>query len=71
MSKRAVITIVDDLDGTVLEPGLGETVRFAIDGRSYEIDLTDENATELREKVRPFTEAGRRVSNKARRRGRK
>ncbi|MBD8102490.1 Lsr2 dimerization domain-containing protein [Plantibacter sp. CFBP 8775] len=71
MSKRTVITTVDDLDGTVLEPGGGETVRFAIDGRRYEIDLTAENAAALRDMLRPFTEAGRRVRVKARRRGRK
>lgn len=71
LSKRTIITTVDDLDGTLLEPGHGETVRFAIDGRRYEIDLTVENVAALRDRLRPFIEASRRVSVVAPRRGRK
>lgn len=38
-------TIVDDLDGSSAD----ETIRFSIDGSSYEIDLNAEHAEELRE----------------------
>lgn len=41
MARRIVHQLVDDLDGTVLAPGEGETVLFLIDGTAYEIDLTD------------------------------
>lgn len=61
MAQRTITTLVDDLDGTDLEPGSGETIRFGIDGRTYEIDLSADNAGALREALRPYTEAGRRI----------
>lgn len=62
MAQRIITTLVDDLDGTDIPRGLGETVRVGIDGRNYEIDLTDENAEVLREKLKPFVAAARRVA---------
>ena len=52
MARRIVHQLVDDLDGTVLEPGAGETVRFSLDGTAYEIDLADENAAAFRDEHR-------------------
>ena len=40
MAQKVHITIEDDLDGG----DATETVSFALDGRSYEIDLNDKNA---------------------------
>lgn len=62
MTRRIVHQLVDDLDGTVLEVGSGETVLFSLDGTAYEIDLTDENAAALRDALGPFISAGRSVS---------
>lgn len=61
MAQRTITTLVDDLDGTDLERGSGETIRFGVDGRDYEIDLSDDNAAALREALRPYADAGRRV----------
>jgi len=61
MARKIIHQLVDDIDGTVLEPGEGQSVQFALDGRGYEIDLTDENATKLREALAPFIGAGRRT----------
>lgn len=61
MAQRTITTLVDDLDGTDLERGSGETIRFGVDGRTYEIDLSDDNAQALREALQPYTEAGRRI----------
>ena len=49
--------LVDDLDGSEAE----ETVRFAIDGRDYEIDLSLENAQKLRTVLQRYVSAGRRT----------
>ena len=49
MARKIVHQLVDDLDGTVLEVGSGETILFSLDGTAYEIDLTDENAAALRD----------------------
>ncbi|MBD7956419.1 Lsr2 family protein [Microbacterium sp. Sa4CUA7] len=62
MARRIVHQLVDDLDGTELEVGSGETVLFSLDGIAYEIDLTDENAQSLRDALAPYVSAGRRVS---------
>jgi hypothetical protein len=69
MAQKVVVQLVDDLDGTQIEPGTGSTVSFAIDGTSYEIDLTDENAAGLRDALAPYLKAGRRVAAGARRSG--
>jgi hypothetical protein len=62
MAHRIVHQLVDDLDGTVLEIGSGETVLFSLDGVAYEIDLSDENASALRDALAPFVSAARTVS---------
>ncbi len=65
MARRIVHQLVDDLDGTVLEIGSGETVLFSLDGAAYEIDLTDDNAASLREAFAPYIAAGRSVSTRS------
>ncbi|MDZ8171985.1 histone-like nucleoid-structuring protein Lsr2 [Microbacterium xanthum] len=62
MARRIVHQLVDDLDGSVLEVGEGETVLFSLDGTAYEIDLTDQNAAAFREVLAPYVDAARRVS---------
>ena len=63
MARRIVHQLVDDLDGTVLEIGSGETVLFSLDGAAYEIDLTGENASALRDSLAPYVAAARSISS--------
>ena len=65
MARKIVHQLVDDLDGSVLEVGDGETVLFSLDGIAYEIDLTDENAAQLRDSFARYIDAARRVSGRA------
>ncbi|GAB7003938.1 Lsr2 family protein [Nocardioides sp. AN3] len=58
MAQRVHIVLEDDLDGS---EGV-ETVSFALDGKSYEIDLNEKNATKLRKALAPFIDAGRKAS---------
>jgi len=58
--RTTKIVLVDDLDGTDAD----RTVRFSLDGVEYEIDLTDEHATELEAALRPFADAARVVKRK-------
>jgi hypothetical protein len=60
--KKVIEQLVDDLNGDVLADGAGETISFAIDGKSYEIDLGAQNAGALREALAPYIAAGRRSS---------
>ena len=59
MAQTVKIILEDDIDGGEAN----ETVRFGIDGGQYEIDLSSENATKLREALRPYVSAGRRASS--------
>lgn len=52
MARRVVVTLVDDFDGV---SAAEETVTFAIDGATYEIDLSETNAAKLREVFEQWT----------------
>ena len=60
MAQKVQVLLIDDLDGSEAE----ETVTFALDGSSYEIDLSSSNAKRLREELAPFIEAARRVPSR-------
>src|SRR5215471_17759799 len=61
MAQKTVVTVVCDLphDGEVEGT---ETVSFAFDGTSYEIDVCATHAKDLREKFDKYTEHARRVA---------
>ncbi len=65
MARKIIHQLVDDIDGTVLDPGEGESVTFSLDGKVYEIDLTEGNAAKLREAFAPYISAGRRTASSA------
>ena len=56
MAKQTTVTLVDDIDGSAAD----EQVEFAVDGKSYEIDLSAANSAKLREALAPFISAARR-----------
>ncbi|MFI6640254.1 Lsr2 family protein [Streptomyces sp. NPDC050504] len=58
MAQRVVVTLSDDIDGGEA----AETVSFALDGKSYEIDLNQANAKKLRKSLAPYVAAGRKQS---------
>ncbi len=66
MAQKIQTLFVDDLDGSDAEG----TVRFGLDGTSYEIDLSTAHAEELRSVLAPYARAGRKVTGAARRTGR-
>ena len=45
MVQKTQVVLIDDIDGSEAD----ETVSFAVDGVTYEIDLTSAHAAELRE----------------------
>jgi nucleoid-associated protein Lsr2 len=61
VSQRVQVQLIDDLDGTDIASGKGETLTFALDGFTYEIDLTNKNAGTLRKALSPYVDAGRRI----------
>ena len=66
MTKKIHVHLVDDLDASEAS----ETVRFEVDGRTYEIDLSSRNARRFRTEIAPYITHARRVITHARRRGR-
>lgn len=57
MAQKVQVLLVDDIDGGEAD----ETVTFALDGKSYEIDLNSENANKLRSALEPYLKNGRRA----------
>jgi hypothetical protein len=62
MAQRVNVILVDDLSGE----DAAETVTFGLDGVSYEIDLSDDHAAELRSAFARYIEAGRKVGGRRR-----
>lgn len=58
MAQKVHIVLVDDLD----ESEATETVSFGLDGKDYVIDLSDDNATKLREALAPWVAHARPTS---------
>ncbi|MCC5781694.1 hypothetical protein CRM73_01780 [Kocuria sp. CCUG 69068] len=57
MAQKVEVHLEDDLDGGPAD----STLTLALDGRDYEIDLSDANAERLREALRPFVAAARKA----------
>lgn len=58
MAQKTVVILTDDIDGGDAD----ETLTFAVDGVSYEIDLNAANATRLRESFAEWIGHARRVT---------
>lgn len=60
MAKRVKVLLVDDVD----DSEAAETVTFALDGITYEIDLNDSHAADLRAEVQAWTRHARRTGGR-------
>jgi hypothetical protein len=63
MAQRVQVILEDDYDGGTAE----ETVTFALDGAEYEIDLSVENAAELRNALAPWVAHARKTGGRRKR----
>ena len=66
MAQKTQIILVDDIDGSEAT----QSVTFALDGVTYEIDLNDDHAAALRETIEEWTvkarrSGGRRIRRRA------
>lgn len=66
MAQKVQVILVDDVDGGEAD----ETVSFSLDGVSYEIDVSEDNAQALRDALAPWVGHARRVSGRSGGRGR-
>ena len=60
VAKQMITELLDDIDGSVA----AETVSFALDGVSYEIDLSVRNARALRSELTRWQQAARHVGGR-------
>ncbi|MFF1615477.1 Lsr2 family protein [Amycolatopsis sp. NPDC058278] len=60
MAQRVQVQMVDDLDGSEAS----QTVPFSLDGVTYEIDLSEENASALRDELARYVGAARRIGGR-------
>jgi hypothetical protein len=65
MAQRIQTLFLDDIDGGAAEG----TVRFALDGTEYEIDLSSAHSDELHNTLRKYVDHARKVGAMARRSG--
>jgi nucleoid-associated protein Lsr2 len=60
MATKVLTTLQDDIDGS----DATQTIRFALDGIEYEIDVSDRNANRLRNSLGEFIAHGRKVGGR-------
>jgi hypothetical protein len=60
MAQRVLYVLEDDID----KSEAAETVVFGLDAATYEIDLSESNATALRRLLAPYVAVSRRVGGK-------
>lgn len=65
MAQKVLVQLVDDLDGTSSQDV--STVLFGLDGVTYEIDLSDNNAEKLRDNLAEFVDSARRTGGRIKR----
>jgi len=63
MAKKVTVTLIDDVDQ---ETAADESVEFGLDGVTYEIDLSEDNAAKLREQLEFWIEHARKVGGRKR-----
>lgn len=61
MAQRVQVQLLDDITGEEA----AETITFGLDGVTYEIDLTTENARQLREQLGTYVDKGRKLRGRA------
>jgi len=66
VAQKVIVETVDDLDGTIITDGSGGTVSFAFQGRSYEIDLSEDNRDKLQEALEPYISKARPIGQRRR-----
>lgn len=64
MATRTEVVLIDDIDGSLAV----ENIEFALDGRTFEIDLNATNADALRSSLQQYIDVARRVPDRTRRR---
>ena len=66
MAKNLIVELTDDIDGSVIADGTGESIEFSVDGVDYAIDLKDENSEKFRKALAYYIEYAAKVGGRTR-----
>ncbi len=58
MAQKTIVHLTDDLDGSEAT----QTVEFGYQGKTYKLDLSDQNASELEEALAPYIAAAQKAA---------
>lgn len=64
MARKTLVQMIDDVDGSVIKEGQGESIEFGIGGNQYRIDLNLKHANELHEQLAFWIEHAEKVSGR-------
>jgi hypothetical protein len=64
VAPETAVLAADGSSGQPLHVDQSQTVRFALDGQRYEIDLSEQDATDFRLALQPYVHSGRRASRR-------
>ena len=64
MARQTIELLIDDLDGSRLGEGEGDTVTFALQGSEYSIDLSSQHIDELKEALAKYVAAAQKISGR-------
>ncbi|GAB91700.1 histone-like nucleoid-structuring protein Lsr2 [Gordonia rhizosphera] len=62
MAKKEIVQVIDDVDGKVLEDY--ETVRWSLDGKTYEFDTSAKHASQFRDSLAKYVTISRVTSSR-------
>jgi hypothetical protein len=66
VATQVVTSLIDDIDGSAIDDGAGESIEFAVNGVEYVIDLKTKNANEFHRKLDYYIEHATRVGGRRR-----
>jgi hypothetical protein len=64
MARQTIELLIDDLDGSRLQEGEGDTVTFAYQGAEYTIDLSQQHVDEFQDAMARYIAAAQKVSGR-------
>ena len=62
MARQTTVRLIDDLDGS----DASGTFHFSLEGRNYQVDLSNQNAAKLRDALAPFIDVARKTGGRGR-----
>lgn len=68
MAQRVIRQLIDDVDGTDIADGKGESIEFSVRGISYRIDLSEANSAKFDKALKPYLDAASRLGGGGRQR---